>query len=244
MATTYLTALLLSSLPALGNISGGLVAERFEISGNTLSLALHVAAGIILAVVGIELLPTTLEADPPWLILIIFLVGGFFSIGLDRLTDLIATRTGEGEADAGAWGIYAGVAVDLFSDGVMIGAGSTITFGLGLLLAVGQVPADIPEGFATIATFKSKGVPRQTRLLLSLSFALPIFLGVTVGYWLVRGQPVIVKFALLAFTAGILLTVAVEEIIPEAHREGEARLAAVALVSGFALFTLIAMYLG
>ena len=40
------------------------------------------------------------------------------------------------------------------------------------------------------------------RLLLSLSFALPIFLSVTVGYWLVRGQPAIVKFSLLAFTAG------------------------------------------
>ena len=244
MATTYLTALLLASLPAFGNISGGLVAERFEISGGMLSFALHIAAGIILAVVGIELLPTTLEADPPWVIIGVFLAGGFFSIGLDSVTDLIATRTGEGNADAGAWGIYAGVAVDLFSDGVMIGAGSTVTLGLGLLLALGQVPADIPEGFATIATFKSKGVPRRSRTLLSLSFALPIFLGATVGYWLVRGQPVIIKFGLLAFTAGILLTVAVEEIIPEAHQEGEARLAAVALVGGFALFTLISVYLG
>ena len=126
----------------------------------------------------------------------------------------------------------------------MIGVGSTVSLGLGLLLALGQVPADIPEGFATIATFKSKGVPRRIRLLLSLSFAFPILLGVTVGYFLVRGRPAIVKFGLLAFTAGILLTVAVEEIIPEAHRGGEARLAAVALVGGFALFTLISVYLG
>ena len=243
MATTYLTALLLSSLPALGNTSGGLVAERFEISEKALSLALHLAAGIVLAVVGIELLPTALEADPPWFVLIVFLAGGFFSIGLDRFTDLVATRTG-GEADAGAWGIYAGVAVDLFSDGVMISAGSTISLNLGLLLALGQVPADIPEGFATIATFKAKEIPRRTRVLLSLSFAIPIFLGVTVGYWLVRGRPAIIKLGLLAFTAGILLTVAVEEIMPEAHKGDEARLAAVALVGGFALFTLISVYLG
>ena len=244
MATTYLTALLLSSLPAIGNISGGLVAERFEISRESLSLALHLAAGIVLAVVGIELIPTTLEADPPWLVLAVFIAGGFFSIGLDRFTDLIATRTGGAEVDAGAWGIYAGVAVDLFSDGVMIGAGSTIDLGLGLLLALGQVPADIPEGFATIATFKAKGIPHRTRILLSLSFALPIFLGVTVGYWLVRGRPAIFKLGLLAFTAGILLSVTVEEIIPEAHRGSEARLAAVAVVGGFALFTLISVYLG
>lgn len=244
MATSYLTALLLSSLPAIGNISGGLIAERFEISGESLSLALHLAAGIVLAVVGIELIPTTLEADPPWLVLSVFIVGGFFSIGLDRVTDLIATRTRGGEANAGAWGIYAGVAVDLFSDGVMIGAGSTINLGLGFLLALGQVPADIPEGFATIATFKAKGIPRRKRILLSLSFALPILLGVTVGYWLVRGRPAIVKLGLLAFTAGILLSITVEEIIPEAHKGSEARLAAVAVVGGFALFTLISVYLG
>ena len=64
------------------------------------------------------------------------------------------------------------------------------------------------------------------------------------GYWLVRGRPAIVKLGLLAFTARILLTVAVEEILPEAHKEDEARLAAVALVGGFALFTLISVYLG
>ena len=168
----------------------------------------------------------------------------FFATGLDRVTGFIATRTGEGGADASAWGIYASVAVDLFSDDVMIGAGSTIDFRLGLLLALGQVPADIPEGFATIATFKSKDVPCRTRLLLSFGFALPIFLGTTVGYWLARGWPAIVKLALFAFTAGILLVVAVEEIIPEAHREDEARLAAVALGGGFALFTFIPLYPG
>ena len=55
---------------------------------------------------------------------------------------------------------------------------------------------------------------------------------------------VMVNFGLLAFTAGISLTIALEEIIPEAHREDEARLAAVSIVGGFALFTLIAIYLG
>lgn len=38
----------------------------------------------------------------------------------------------------------------------MIGAGTTIRAGLGLLLAVAQVPADVPEGFATIANFRAK----------------------------------------------------------------------------------------
>jgi zinc transporter, ZIP family len=104
----------------------------------------------------------------------------------------------------------------------MIGAGSTIDLSLGLLLALGQTPADIPEGFVTIATFKAQNIARSSRILLSLSFAMPILLGTTLGCWAVRGTSDIVKFGLLAFTAGILLTIVIEEIVPEAHRGEEA----------------------
>lgn len=102
--------------------------------------------------------------------------------------------------------IYFGVAMDLFSDGIMIGAGSTVSFGLALLLALGQVVGDIPEGFAVIANFKDKGIPRAKRLIISASFAAPILLGASAGYWFVQRRPEIVKFALLTFTAGVLVS--------------------------------------
>jgi ZIP family zinc transporter len=151
----------------------------------------------------------------------------------------VSTKSGQ----TAAWAIFFGVAVDLFSDGVMIGAGSTISFGLGVLLALGQVPADVPEGFATIATFRRQGVGRKRRLLLAAAFIVPILLGATVGYWGVRGQLEVVKLALLAFTAGVLLTVVIEEMVPQAHREADSRLAALLLVGGFALFALLSSYL-
>lgn len=80
-------------------------------------------------------------------------------------------------------------------------------------------------------------------MLLSLSCALPVLLGATVGYWGVRGFPEVYKFVLLAFTVGILLTVAVEEIVGEAYETIEdSRWDAIVLVAGFALFALIAAY--
>lgn len=57
--------------------------------------------------------------------------------------------------------------VDLFSDGIMIGTDSVISFNLGLLLALGQVPADIPEGFATISSFRKHGLSPTKRVLLA-----------------------------------------------------------------------------
>lgn len=252
------TVLALAMLPAAGNLLGGVLAEAVQVSQRTLSLALLVAAGVVLAVVGIELVPEALEVARPWIPLLTFVLGGLGFILLEQLIGWVrgrfsgvwagaadaAAQTGEAEADAGPWAIYAGVAIDLFSDGIMIGAGSNIGLQLGILLALGQVPADIPEGFATIATFKAKGLPRARRLLLAVSFAIPILLGATLGYLAVREAADIVKVSLLTFTAGILASVAVEEMIPEAHEKGHPRLGPLALVSGFALFALISAYYG
>lgn len=241
----FLKVLLLAALPATGNFLGGLLSEMLNVSRRMLSLSLHLAAGIVLGVIGIELMPRALsDGNQPWIVLLMFVLGGVFFVLVDKGIGIVRARTGGDTRNAGAWAIYFGVAVDLFSDGVMIGAGSSLSLGLGLLLAVGQVPADVPEGFATIATFKNRGVPRRTRMLLSASFAIPIFLGTAIGYFAVRGQPDIVKFALLAFTAGILLTVVIEEMIQEAHEQEDEPLSALLLVGGFALFGLISAYLG
>jgi ZIP family zinc transporter len=240
----YLIVLALTALPAFSNFAGGFLAEKIDVSQRSLSLALHAAAGIVLAVVAVELLPEGFDGAPAWLIILAFVAGGVFFVLVDQGIGLLQARMGRGEGSAGPWGIFFGVTVDLFSDGVMIGAGSTISLGLGLLLALGQAPADMPEGFATIASFKREGIARRTRQLLAASFFLAIFLGATVGYWAVRGQPEEVKLALLAFTAGILMTVVVEEIVPEAHEGEEARIATLVLIGGFALFALLAHYLG
>lgn len=240
----YSLVLMLAALPAVGNFLGGVLAEILPISNRLLSLALHAAAGVVLGVVGIELMPRALAADSPGLILLFFMLGGAFFMLVDQAIDFAQSRFGQDPSSGGPWAIYFGVAVDLFSDGILIGTGSTIALGLGLLLAIAQVPADIPEGFATIATFRRMGFRRRLRLWLSASFTLPILAGASVGYWLLRNSPEIAKMSLLAFTAGVLTTVVVEEIVPQAHRNGEARLAALVLVGGFALFGALSVYLG
>jgi ZIP family zinc transporter len=55
----------LAALPALANFAGGGLAELFRVSTRALSLALHLAADIVLAVVGLELMPEVLNASAP-----------------------------------------------------------------------------------------------------------------------------------------------------------------------------------
>ena len=239
----FLLVLLFSLLPALGTFAGGIAAEFFKISRKNLSLALHAATGIILAVISIELIPNALQASTPWIVILAFIVGGIFFITMDQLINFAQFRVSGLNQSTAAWAIFIGTTVDSFTDGLMIGTGSLIAIQLGLLVALGVVSADLPEGFATIASLKEKGIKKNVRLLLILSASLPVLMGAASGYLLVKGQPIIVEYAILAFTAGVLLTVTAEEIIPESHKGGEARLAALVLIGGFALFALISSYL-
>ena len=239
----FLKVMLFAAMPAVGNFFGGLLAEFMNVSQKSLSLALHLAAGIILAVIGIELMPAALEAEQQWIVILAFFLGTLFFVLLDRSIDYVRNRFGGKGASSAAIAIYIGVSIDLFTDGLMIGTGSSVATGLGLLLALGQVPADIPEGFATIATFKDKGVVRSRRILLSFSLMIPVFIGASIGYLGLRGSNEILKLSILAFTAGILLAVAVEEMLTEAHERPDSRWAALFLAGGFTLFTMISVYL-
>ena len=247
----YALVLALLLLPALGNWAGGALAELVPVSRRTLSLALHAAAGIVLAVVGLELVPEALEADPAWVPLLAFMSGGLFFLAVDAVIERVGARASgpgapgdEGEGGGNPLVIYAGTSLDLFSDGIMVGTGAVINPALGFLLALGQTPADVPEGFATIATLRQAGFSRARRLLFTAGLALPLLVGGTIGYFALREAPDLVRLAVLAATGGALTAVVVEEVVPEAHKGGDSRLATMFLVGGFALFAAISVYVG
>lgn len=105
-------------------------------------------------------MPEALNGSPPWAPLLAFVAGGALFIGLDRVIGYVKGCLCGTDQQAGALAIFSGVSIDLFSDGVLIGTGSVLDPALGLLLALGQVPANIPEGFAAIATLRRAGIRR------------------------------------------------------------------------------------
>lgn len=113
-----------------------------------------------------------------------------------------------------------------------------------MLLALGQVPADGPEGFAAAATLRRNGVPRRTRLLLAAAFAVPVLAGATLGWFALRSASELVTLSVLALTGGALLTVVVEEMVPEAHDGLTSRWGAIFLTAGFAIFGAVSVYVG
>lgn len=240
----FTLVLALAAMPAVGNFVGGLTSELFRVSQRVLSLSLHLAAGIVLAVVGLELIPEALKASPAWVPIAAFAVGGVAFIGLEHSIGHVQARLGAGEQSTGPLAILTGVSLDLFSDGVMIGTATVVDPALGFLLALGQVPADLPEGFAAVATLRQAGFSRSKRIGLALALLIPTFVGAGVGYFALRGAPEIITLCILALTGGVLTSVVVEEMLTEAHEGDTSRLGPLWLTGGFAAFALIAAYTG
>ncbi len=90
----YLTVLLFAAMPALGNFAGGVLAEVFRPSRRALNLALHAAAGIVIAVVAVELMPRAVEVEPVWPIVLSFVLGGAFYVAVDSAVEALSDRFG------------------------------------------------------------------------------------------------------------------------------------------------------
>lgn len=178
----------------------------------------------MLAVVGLELMPEALNAQPPWVPNLAFVIGGAFFIGIEWLIELVQGQLPSGKDTAGPLAIFSGVSPDLFSDGVMIGAATVLNPGLGLLLALGQVPADTPEGLAAVATLRRANIRRRARILMALNFSIPILLGAAIDYFALRGAPEIITLPVLALTGGALTSVVVQKMIGEGHEDETSRL--------------------
>ena len=177
--------LLLSFLPGLGNFGGGMLAEFGKTSDRLLNWALHAASGIVIAIVAVELIPEALKALAGWWIAAAFGAGGIAYILVEMGVEKL--QSGNGDDRTSMWMIYVAVAVDLTSDGLMLGSGAAVSSSLAIALAAGQVLADVPEGYASIANFRDKEVPRRKRILLSASFILFCVGAALLAYLLLRG---------------------------------------------------------
>lgn len=237
--SSFWYVLLLSLLPGAGNFAGGLLAEFWRPSMRLLNWALHAAAGIVIAIVSVELMPEALGTLAGWWIAAAFAAGGIAYIFIQAVVQRIQPSGGR-EARTGMWMIYIAVAVDLTSDGLMLGSGAAVSSSLAVVLAVGQVLADVPEGYATVANFRDKGVPRSRRLLLAVSFFAYVIGAAFLSYFLLRNAPEAIKMAALVFVAGLLTVAAVEDMIEEAHEAREdSKWSVIAFVGGFSLFSLV-----
>lgn len=239
MAPDVLIVALMALLPAAGTLLGILLAEWLPPSRRLRGAMLHAAAGFAMALVAIDLIPQAQARTADLMIALAVVIGTGLSLLLTRATRRLEAwmdaRTGAG----GSWGAYSVVLIDLATDGLFTGSGSSISAGLGLLLALSQLLANMPGGYAVASALSAGGLSGRPRRIALVVLPLAPPLTAILGYLLLRDAPDAATGFIVALLAGLLLVATIEELVPEADRaEAPRRLSSPAFAGGFVLLFL------
>ena len=126
------------------------------------------------------------------------------------------------------------------TDGIVPGAP---TLGAAVALAVGIALQNVPEGAAVALPLHAAGVRRWRSFLAGTASAVIEPLAAVAGAAAVGQTFDLLPYA-LAFAAGAMIYVVLEELIPSAHQSGRADLVTIAAIGGFALMMVLDVALG
>lgn len=236
---------------------------RQQIEKKVLDLMLGFAAGVMIAASYWSLLAPALELSADlgglvWLPAVIgFLAGGAFL----RLVDLVLPHLHLFQPESGAEGIHTtwrrttllilAITLHNFPEGLAVGVAfgavaagfpeaslaSAVALGLGIGIQ------NFPEGMAVSMPLRREGISRFKSFWYGqLSAVVEPVAGVLGAAVVFLARPVL-PYA-LAFAAGAMIYVVVEEVIPESQSSGNSDLATMGVMTGFAIMMTLDVALG
>ncbi|MFI6350904.1 ZIP family metal transporter [Streptomyces sp. NPDC050560] len=208
-------------------------------------LVLGFAGGLMLGVVGLDLLPEALEGAgeevygvPAALLLF---VGGFLAAHV--IERLLALRQAEHGAHTPeqvpqvGMGAAAAMVGHSIADGVAIGASFQVGEAMGLTVALAVISHDFADGFNTYTVTSAYGNARRKALaMLFADAAAPV---VGAASTLLFHIPARALGCYLGFFGGVLLYIAAAEILPEASHRHPARSTLLCTVAGAGLMWVV-----
>lgn len=135
-----------------------------------------------------------------------------------------------------------GLAIGVAFGGVAAGIDSA-TMGGAIALAIGIGLQNFPEGAAVSVPLRRDGMSRRKAFMYGQSSAIVEPIAGVIGAAAVLLIQPILPYA-LAFAAGAMVFVVVEELIPESHHGGNADIATMGAIGGFAVMMLLDVALG
>ncbi|MET7885980.1 ZIP family metal transporter [Streptomyces avermitilis] len=227
----------------LMTLAGGWTAQRVT---DRRHLVLGLAGGLMLGVVGMDLLPEALDTAGGKVFgvpaaLLLFVAGFLLAHLVERLLAHRQAAHGGAESNGRApeVGLTAAAAMVGHSamDGVAIGAAFQVGSGMGLAVAVAVIAHDFADGFNTYTLTALYGNARRKAVIMLVADAVAPVLGAasTLAFTI----PERLLGGYLALFGGALLYLAAAEILPEAHHEHPARSTLLCTVAGVGFIWLV-----
>lgn len=214
-----------------------------DFSRRTLDIMMGIAAGVMLAASAFSLLVPAFDYVSDWtgVVTVVglgFGLGGVFVHIADKYVPHAHFEKGvEGPKSAMSmvWLLVLAIAIHNFPEGLAVGvsfgAGDSLT-GISVAVAIGL--QNIPEGLAVSAPLVREGYSKKYAAGLAFATGLVEPIGGLLGVSIVFLAVVLLPYG-LAFAAGAMIFVVGDEIVPESHAGGNARVATWGLMLGFIL---------
>lgn len=184
-----------------------------------------------------------------------FVLGGLFLMALDRLLPHLHIGSDEAEGLPAHWKrttmIVLAVTLHNIPEGMAVGLSFSVAaqdtsrgaLAAAVALAIGMGLQNFPEGAAVSLPMKSQGVPNGKAFLCGAASGVvePVFGLLTV---LVAGSVAGIMPWVLAFAAGAMIYVVVEELIPEAQLGEHSHAGTASVMAGFLVMMLLDVLLG
>ncbi len=253
------TTLLYATIPVAFTIIGSALAAYWPRVAGWRTYVLYLAAGVVFSVVAVELLPEIARRALVTDVVIGFAAGIITMIAVDEVMDRITAR-GKPESKVYALppevaetrkrppenvtGLAVAVGVDFILDGLLLGVGFAAGARIGILLALAEAVEQLAVGMALATELRAAGSSSLRTVFLSGVLALLVYVSALAGGTVLSHLGNAPMEAILSFGLAALLYLVTEELLREAHEEGETRIGTSLFFAGFLLFLIIGMTLG
>ena len=213
-----------------------------NISEKFLDVLMGFAAGVMLSVTFLGLIFPAIKIGGIWKTSIGILVGALFLIIMEKAIPHVHRVTGmKGpHIHLGKLGLFIlAITIHNFPEGLTVGVGfASGNITSGIVLAIGIGIQNIVEGLAVAVSF-FRATNKVMKAFLVASFTCVVepiggFLGVSI---LSIAKP-LVPYG-MAFAAGAMLFVTVEELIPETHSRGNVRESTIGIILGVVVMMIL-----
>jgi len=221
-----------------------------DISDKTLDMLLGFAAGVMIAASAFSLLVPALNLDPIqigesftldniWIVSIGVIVGVVFIDLIDKWAPHEHFIAGpEGTVNkrlAATWLFVIAITIHNFPEGLAVGVSyGTGNVAEGTVVAIAIGLQNIPEGTAVAMPLLREGYSKKKAFMIAALTGLVEPVGAIIGVAAVSAAQIFLGFG-MAFAAGAMIFVVVDEIIPETHGKDHARQVTYGVIFGFVI---------
>ncbi len=238
MSETVLLVLMVTAVPFIFAVLGAILASNIKLGGITTSAIQHLAAGLVIAAVSIDLVPNMLQGSDYAPVIVGFTLGATVMFFLEWILE----KLDQNESRLKSTGsLLVTVGLDLTVDGFLIGVGFSADITTGILLSVALTLEILFLAISCATVLRTSGRSPIQIVLIIMALGLCMVIAAVLGAWLLSGLSGAWLVAVASFGAAALLYLVAEELLVRAHSIPDTKRASAMFFAGFLVIIIIDM---